>query len=368
MTTARRVAFVIHSFDRGGSGRVAAYLAHGFADQGLTAEILVVARGGPAEREAEAIAGAGVPITYLAKPKGRRALDLALGLPRLVRELRSRRPDVVIGAANNVALVTAAAVSLARLEGTRCYLKTTNPVAGSRHRGVAGAVRRLGYQATFPLVDGVWTLSEDEADEMQATFPRHAGLFRAVANPYVTPAMLARPAEPPSNTDKRVIAVARLDPQKRLERLVAGFARLSDPTAELLILGEGEERATLEHQVRGLGLEERVSMPGHVADVAGALHASDLLVMTSDYEGLPAAVLEAMAADCPVLATDCFPAARSLLTHAEGCAIIPDTAPEPLARQIDTALTRHRPTRLHEVAERYSIANGVASHLAALSE
>ena len=133
-----------------------------------------------------------------------------------------------------------------------------------------------------------------------------------------------------------------------------------------MILGEGEERAALERLVGDLGLTGRVDMPGHIAGVAAALHASDLLVMTSDYEGLPAAVLEAMAANCPVLATECFPAARTLLSRAEGCGIITDVASKRIAEQIDEALARPRPTALSAVAERHSIANGVASHVAAL--
>ena len=192
-----RVCFVIHNFDRGGSGRVAGHLARGFAERGMEVTILAFARGGPAEADVEAIAGTDVSIEYVAYPLGARPLDLAAGLPRLVRALRRRRPDVVIGAANNVAMVTAAAVRMAGLEGTRCYLKTTNPVASSRHRGIARRIRRWGYAAAFRMVDGVWTLSWDEAAEMMAAFPRFADRFRAVVNPYVTPAMLAVPTDTP---------------------------------------------------------------------------------------------------------------------------------------------------------------------------
>ena len=109
-------------------------------------------------------------------------------------------------------------------------------------------------------------------------------------------------------------------------------------------------------------------MPGYVPDVAQALHDADLFVLTSDYEGLPAAVLEAMAADCPVLCTDCFPAARTLLTNSEGCAIIEDVSPQVLARQIKIALAQPRPTTLRKTAELYSIANGVRSHVDALRQ
>lgn len=202
---------------------------------------------------------------------------------------------------------------------------------------------------------------------MRDAFPAFRALFRDVANPYVTAAMLApQPASAARPPGKTIISVARLTAQKRLERLILAFARVRDPEAQLLILGEGEERAALTRLVAELGLMDRVSMPGFVNDVAAALHAADLFVLPSDYEGLPAVVLEAMAANCPVLGTDCFPAARALLDGAEGCAIIERTDPESLARLIEAHLDKPRPTSLRALAERYSISAGVASHAEAL--
>lgn len=369
-TTGRRVRFVIHSFDRGGSGRVAGHLARGFSDAGLDVGIVAFRRGGEIEADVEAIAGAGVDFSYLGGSPGIRPLDLAVGLPRLVGFLRRERPDVVIAAANNVALPTALAFRLAGLPDARLYLKTTNPVAHSRHRGPAAALRRLGYRLAFTRADGVWALSSDETAELVRAFPRHAGRFRPVANPYVTPDMLGTADGRPdrSRIGRRVVAVARLEPQKRLHLLIKAFAQVRVPDAELVILGEGSERPRLEALVRTLRVGHRVSLPGHVLDVGSILRASDLMVMTSQYEGLPAAVLEAMAANCPVLSTDCFPAAQSLLADAEGCAVIADTAPEPLARQIEDALRQVRPDGLRDVAKRYTIEAGVASHLAAIDE
>lgn len=363
----RSVVFVIHSLDRGGSGRVAGYLARGFAEAGFGTELLVIAQGGEVEEAVSALIAGAAKISYLRSSTGIRPLDLVLGLPALARRLRADRPDVVIGAANNIALVVALAVWLARLGETRLFLKTTNPIASSRHRGIVRWIRRLTYRLAFRRAQAVWTLSADESREMEQAFPEFAGLFHAVPNPYVTAAMLA-PAGRPANDDPRptVICVARLHPQKRLERLIAAFAHVRFPDARLLILGEGEQRAGLTALVERLGLGQRIAMPGQVADVAPALHAADLFVLTSDYEGLPAALLEAMAANCPVLSTDCFPAARSLLESAEGCGIIEDLAPQAIAALIDERLAAPRPTGLRAVAERYSIPAGIAGHIGAM--
>ncbi len=359
-----RVALVLHSFDRGGSGKVAGYLARGFTDLGLQVEMVVLARGGAVEDAVLAEAGPGVAVRFLGRLSAWRPLDMVRALPALVRALRRERPEIVLAAANNVAVITALAFRLAAIPGSRLYLKTTNPVASSRHRGLVRWVRRLGYRAIFPWTTGVLTLSREESVEMAAAFPTFAPLFEDVANPYVTPAMLA-PAAAARSGPKTVIVVARLARQKRLERLIDAFAYVTTPGARLVILGEGEERAALTARIEQLGLRHRVTMPGHVRDVTPALHAADLFVLTSDYEGMPAAVLEAMAANCPVLATACFPGARRLLAS-EGCAVIADTDPRRLAAQIDAGLRQPRPQTLRAVARRFSIPDAVASHAAAV--
>ena len=366
-TTKPRVSLILHKFSRGGSDRVAAYLANGFADAGMQVEMIVLCRGGEVEGLLTDLVD-DIAVTYLGTASASRGWDLVKTFPSLVRHLKAFGPDVALSTANNTSLVTAFALRVAGLRDTRLLLKTTNPIASSRHLGIGRALRRLSYSLIFRWTSAVWTLSADESEEMRVAFPRYRAIFRDVHNPYVTPAMLAPADGAPSATGKTVISIARLTEQKRLERLIAAFARVADKDARLLILGEGEDRATLERQVGDLGLSDRVSLPGYVADVAAALHRADVFVLTSDYEGLPAAVLEAMAANCPVLCTDCFPAARTLLTSAEGCALITDTAPDPLARQIEAALAAPRPTSLRAIAELYSIANGVSSHVAALQD
>jgi glycosyltransferase involved in cell wall biosynthesis len=347
---------------------VAGYLARGFTDLGMAVDMLVFARGGEVEEAVTELMGSDLPVRYLGRLSGWRPLDLLRGFRKLVRMLRAEQPEVVIAAANNVALVTAFALSVAKLSRTKMYLKTTNPIVGSRHKGLVRSIRLWGYRATFSRIAGVWTLSPQETSEMVNAFPEHASLFRDVANPYVTPAMLAvgLAGEVPREGGKLVIAVARLTKQKRLDRLIHAFARVG-PDARLLILGDGEERAELTSLVASLGLGDRVTMPGHVPDVTPSLQAANLFVLTSDYEGLPAAVLEALSVNCPVISTDCFPAARALLAETVGCGIIEDVAPAALAAQIDEFLAHERPTHLRAIAERYSIANGIRSHAKAMA-
>jgi len=101
-------------------------------------------------------------------------------------------------------------------------------------------------------------------------------------------------------------AVGRLEPQKRFDLLLDAFAALNArrPKTRLVIVGEGSQRGPLEARRGALKLENSCTLLGHVADVAPAHHAFDLFVQSSDYEGTPNAVLEAMALETPIVATD----------------------------------------------------------------
>lgn len=100
--------------------------------------------------------------------------------------------------------------------------------------------------------------------------------------------------------------VGRLEPQKRFDLLLEAFAALyrRNPQLHLIIAGDGSLRQALEDQRHALGIGDGVTLTGHITDVTSLHHALDLFVQSSDYEGTPNAVLEAMAMETPVIATE----------------------------------------------------------------
>ncbi len=120
-------------------------------------------------------------------------------------------------------------------------------------------------------------------------------------------------------------AVGRLERQKRFDLLLEAMAevRRQRPDVKLLLVGDGSLRGPLEETARRLGLGDACRFAGHRSDVAFLHHAFDLLVQSSDYEGTPNALLEAMALETPVVATDVGGTAELVRNGVDGLLVPP---------------------------------------------
>jgi glycosyltransferase involved in cell wall biosynthesis len=103
---------------------------------------------------------------------------------------------------------------------------------------------------------------------------------------------------------KEYVYLGRLDPEKRVDLMLRGFARLSDRSARLTIVGEGECRARLELLVAELGLQDRIAFPGRTDDVSRYLRSAHFYLSTSASEGMSNALLEAMSFGVVPLVSD----------------------------------------------------------------
>jgi glycosyltransferase involved in cell wall biosynthesis len=149
------------------------------------------------------------------------------------------------------------------------------------------------------------------SDEVKARYVGELGVpahkLAVVRNGIRVPP-LVRPADPAlraelvrDGPDYVIITPARLHEQKGHAFLLAAAAQI--PDASFVLAGDGPCRVELEAQARDLGIAERCIFLGHRSDVPDLLAAADLFVLPSLYEGLPISVLEAMAAERPVVAT-----------------------------------------------------------------
>lgn len=104
-----------------------------------------------------------------------------------------------------------------------------------------------------------------------------------------------------------IVTCGRLEEQKNHALLIAAFSKVVEryPEACLKIYGEGSLRGKLQKQIDALGLHEKAFLMGATNHVEKVLETADVFVLSSDFEGMPNALMEAMAAGVPCISTDC---------------------------------------------------------------
>ena len=128
------------------------------------------------------------------------------------------------------------------------------------------------------------------------------------------------------------ISVGRLVPQKRVDLVIAAFAGLDGlDDWSLEILGDGPERPALEALAERLGAKDRVRFHGHV-DPFPHLYAADIFVLFSDFEGMPNALLEAMACGVVPIVGDATPGPLEFVVDDQTGLVVPADDPDRLAQ------------------------------------
>jgi len=252
--------------------------------------------GGPPIAELEA---AGARHVGLGR-KGRFDVPGHLALLRLARELR---PDVLHAHMFGSNLAGSVFGRLARVPVVIAHEHTWS------YEG--DPVRKLldGY-LIGRLADAFLAVSSADAERMHSIEHVPRGKIRMIPN-----AWMPRPDAGSGDLRTQLglgpdvpiaVSVTTMRPQKRLDLLAEAFVRTlrTVPGARLLLVGDGPERPALEAAVDRLGLRDAVHFLGYRQDIDAVFAAADAMVLSSDFEGTPIAVLEAMAAGVPVISTN----------------------------------------------------------------
>lgn len=292
-----RIVYFIDHLRRDGTQRVLQQLVQGLAAHGHYQAIVCLNDSFDAALVAELRAsGAEVRIV------GRAGLLAGYGLLTLVLWLRHRRFDVAVTllfAADVIGRAIAHASGIPRL------------ISSIRARNSNYSIwQRLLINLTMPLADTVVVNSAAVADvAIAAEGADPAGLVvipngvdveqyqHAMSRDQLRKAFGLAPG-------RRVIgSVGRLEYQKGFDILLEACAALPQRNWDLLLIGEGSEKAQLQQQAASLGIQECVHLVGYRRDVPLLLGALDLYVHPARFEGMPNALLEAMAAGCPIVAS-----------------------------------------------------------------
>lgn len=299
----------VHLYEPGDGGldRVAILLANGFAARGLATELWLTRADGPVRH----LVAPDVRVRLVPAKTSNRSLALALQVPALRRMVRSVNPLVLISAGNQSNLPVALAC---RGTATAAVAKITNPIDRPCASRRSAAMRRARFGMTARLSRLTLALSEADAHRYRCWYPRAS--IAAVRNPYVTDAMCAAPGQGTRDAVPTLVSLGRLVAQKDHVTLLDALARLRDRAWRLDIVGDGPLRNAVAARAAALGVADRITFAGFQPDPLPWLKRADMLIVSSRWEGLPAAPIEAMACGCSVVATDCAPGLTDLLTTA----------------------------------------------------
>ncbi len=304
-----RIVCAISDMQSGGAQRVLAQICNHLAGQGHDVILLSLGRQGEkpffelSDRVQLSSVGTG--------PEGkglRRLARVGRWVFALRRALAESMPDLVISfidTTNIMVLVATLGLALPVIVSERI-----DPTAYAHRLGwLERSLRSLTYRRARRIV-----VQTRRAAQFFNRVP--PGRLVTIPNPIPASSRCARPGEPGPGRRFQLIGVGRLDHQKGFDLLIDSFAGLAERFADwdVLILGEGPERAALQSRIARRGLSGRISLRPPIRDIAGEFARSHAMAFPSRYEGFPNALAEAMAAGLPAVAFDNVSGVEDLVT------------------------------------------------------
>lgn len=331
-----KILTFIHSFHPGGVERVALRLVRDWRSRGIHAPLFV----GRAEGVMLGDVGKDLEFNSPRQPRfGSAWWETFWMIYTLPRAIREQQPDILFCAGNSLTVV---AFFTKALLGRRCppiLVKISNELQW-RHRS---AWARFWYRIWLWLqartFTGVVAMEQAMVPEIVRYLHVQPEQVTVIQDPALTPELLhalrtaTRPTWQPGQP-RRFVAVGRLVRQKNLPLMLDAFARGAGPRDSLDLIGDGADRVALKAQVDALGLGERVRFVGYRPEPALDLARYDALLLSSDFEGVPAVLLEALAAGIDIVATECSASVASLLGNGRFGTLVPPRDRDALAAAI----------------------------------
>ncbi len=304
--SARHILTYARTLDGGGVERAQLRLARQWLALGRRVTLVVGRSGGPLAADL---------------PLGLTVIEMGTDhytaiLRRLPGIVTAERPDVLFCAGNYyTAMALWLRIRWRARRGTASppiVAKMSNAPDRGDHGRATGALHAMWLALHGSFLDHLVAMTPATA-AAAARATRMTGRVTVISNPPALPQ--AGSPLPPLPAGRFVLGVGRLVPQKRWDRLIAAFADIAAPDVALVILGEGGERAAIMEQAQRLGIAHRLHLPGHVADPMPVMARATVLALTSEYEGVPGVLREALAMGTPVVTTDSSDSIPEIVTH-----------------------------------------------------
>lgn len=360
-----RIALFLPILDDGGAERVMLQLGDSFRARKHEVDLVLAVRGGALDSQI---------------PSSLRVVDLGAkrtvaSLPALVRYLRRVRPQALLSTLEHSNIM---AVWGARLSRTpvRVVLREANVLLPRRELQSARSKLERGLMLGFyRSADALIAVSESVAESMARELHLPRDRVRTIYNPVITQALYEKAAAPVDDlwfaegAPPVVLGVGRLVRQKDFGTLIRAFAKVrAARPARLCILGEGEQREELSALAHTLGVSGDVRLLGYDHNPFRYMQRASVFALSSIYEGLPGALIQAMACGCHVISTDCPGGSREVLQGGQVGPLVPMSDPDALARGILELLERaeRAPGRVRHNVDRFSEHAAVDAYLDAL--
>lgn len=287
------VALYISSLKKGGAERVIVNIANYLKEQGYMVTVVTTYK---AEEEYAIL-----PDIHriISEPenielKDGRIKNFLIRFFGLRKIWKDEKPDLIlsfIGKNNFMAILTSIGLGIS----------TAVSVRGDPKEEYPQGLMRILAKILFVFADGVIL----QTSQCRSFFPRSVRKKTIILkNPMNTSFFKERYEGQRENT---ITAVGRIDENKNHKMLILAFAEIANefPEYNLIIYGEGEKKEELQRLVKELELENRINMPGSIDNVADIIYKTRVFVLSSNTEGMPNTLLEAMALGLTVISTDC---------------------------------------------------------------
>ena len=280
------IVFVLASLGSGGAERVVSLLANKMVERGNQVEIVCLKF-----NDVYYQTDSRVKVTLAMQQTQNRLTEVFW----LRKYLKQQKPDVVIPFTEGVYCFTILSL-----------LGTGIPIIASERLDPAAmsTTRKVLKRLLLPFADWLVVQTQSIKDYFPKSIQKKTSIIYNPVNDSVfnLPSLQGRAGE----RLNRIISVGRLYPQKNQAMMIRAFAKVADefPDWQLVIFGEGPLRESLELIVDSLELQDRVLLPGRTEHVIEELRKSKIFCMSSDYEGMSNAMIEAICVGLPIISTN----------------------------------------------------------------
>lgn len=285
----KKIDIITRAMTSGGAERVIAQLANYFTEKNISCRIITTENGEvmyPLHEKIDVVA--------IGKKSNNKVIDRILRYKKIRNVVQRNKPDVVLTMPEDTGIYAILALIGT---GIPVYVSERNNPWVMPDVKITRLLRKVAY----PFAKGIIF----QTQMAKSFFPQYIQKKGVVLQ---NPVDATRIPEPYIGERKKVFAaVGRLEPQKNFPMLIKAFSEFhkEEKDYKLVIYGEGRERSNIENLIKELHLENFVSLPGRNKDVLNCINDCAAFILSSDYEGMPNALIEAICMGMPVISTDC---------------------------------------------------------------